>query len=143
MFQITLRLTRERFDGINALDFCRRLRLPESSNVQFTDGIADHQAGARTAKAQVSEAFARAYFAPDETDSWATVSSRFLVPSDLVRACEGNNYAVTFSKEITAERVQEIYLAVRFAACRAQVAKLKARLDELQVDDENEEEDAD
>lgn len=128
MFTIRLQLCGERLSGLEAVDECRRLGLPDSSELYF----AEHdwrQTGAVTPKLEVAEPFARAYFAPQQTDSTASVPRRLLTRGDLFPiSC--NPAAVTFG-EIAPERIRELYLAVRFAGLEAEVARLTAERDAL------------
>jgi hypothetical protein len=130
MFTVKLDLVGYELSGLEALDVARRFGLPDTSRVLFTSSRM--QKGAHQPQCEVGEAFARAYFGEKQTGADSSVPYRMLAKGDVRLACEGNSSAVTFA-ELTPQRIQELYLAVRFQACRDQVERLQARIDELEA----------
>ena len=135
MFQIKLTLVNDNFTGLEAHEIRTRLGLSEGTSAYFTTDYG--QSGAHIPCVPVDEAFARAWFTPTQETSSAAVPSSMLVTGDarLATQQEHNNYAITFT-ELPVERVKELYVAVRFAACRAQVARLTEELAELKAKSE-------
>lgn len=128
MFKIILNLVPKDINGVVALDRARALGLPDTTHLWFVSG--GSQKGAQKVSCEVGEAFARAYFAANHVEEEAIIPEHFLALGDVRMACEGNSYAVTFA-DLSPARVKELYLAVRFAACRYEVQRLETELDEL------------
>ena len=127
MFKICLDLCGEELSGVEALDQRRILGLSETAGVFFAPARSG-QRGARLATCEVSESFARAYFAPRATESTAKVPRVLLTQGDLSLCCEGNSKAVTFS-DISSERIKELYLAVRFLGLKKEIERLTMERD--------------
>lgn len=127
MFTISLEAVPLNMSGIKALDEARRLGLPDTSSLWFvTNG---RQKGENSPTIEVGESFARAWFSEGATISTVKVPLNLLVAGDVRMATEGNTYAVTFA-DLSAERARELYVAVRFKACRDQVKRLE---DEIKI----------
>lgn len=128
MFKIWIEFeTDVEFNGVAALDFARRHGLPDSSHLCLTDS---GTLGSGIQQIEVDEAFARAWFSEDQSLSEVKIPTHLLAKGDLRMANENNSWAVTFA-DLSTERAKELYVAARFASCRAQVKRLKAEVAHL------------
>lgn len=114
MFRVYLSVEDRRLTGLDALDERRRLGLGEGIELSTTSSRT--ASGARQAKAEVGEGFARAYFPRTATYVAATVPLRLLIPGDLVSCHSANPDVFTFSDALSAERVTELFVAAMAAA---------------------------
>lgn len=128
-FSISLRLAGESISGIKALDTSRRLGLKDSNDLYFEPSPST--SGYHAGTARVDESFVRAWFKPEQTEAEAVVPLRFLMAGDVRYCNDCNSHSVTFAEGMSVERAKELYIAVRFAACREQVTKLTDQRDSL------------
>lgn len=132
---IRLELVYKNLSGLEALDKRRVLGLPDGDSLTFTTNT--NQSGFRIPYLNIDEGFARAWFGSEQITSYAKVPMEMLVKGDVQFCNESNDYAVTFAN-LTPERIKELYVAVRFAACREQVARLQQELDTLKAPQQEE-----
>lgn len=140
MFSISIKLAKsESLSAIRALDFRRKFGLADGTQLSFTAAI-DNGRNV-ILQAPVSEGFARAWFDGGVT-SLAEVPVAFLQPGELelvkwvigqgnVADPEGDTASLVTT--LSPERIVELYIAVRFAACRAQVSRLSEKVEELKA----------
>lgn len=123
MFFLNLEIVEFQLSGFSALDLSRRLGLADSTSLSNARGHSS------TAQCQVEESFARLWFGDLQTEGTAEVPIDLLSAGDVRYACDG--YAIAFADDLDPARIKELYVAVRFRACREQVSRLQARLDEF------------
>lgn len=123
MFRVVLQLPAFELFGLQALDFRRLHGLPDGTNVWLISNGC--QAGQQSARVDVPEAFARAWFGQQQVTAEVTIRVELLTRGDLRMACEGNGRAITFA-DLSPERVQQLYVATRFATLQEQLERAQA-----------------
>jgi hypothetical protein len=123
-FTIYLSLPRTSFSGVEAIDFCRRLGLPERANLMLGD------AHLRDLITDVDEGFARAWFGPKQTQGHASVAYEWLAAGEMVEV-EDRVWPGRFKLDITPERARELYVRARFEDLREELAHAEADLVEF------------
>jgi hypothetical protein len=103
--------------GFEAIDYCRKFGIEEKSYV--------FGSGRTYVETPVTEAFARAWFGGDLAGD-AEVSADKLLPGEL--AINSNGQLDLAPKAISGARVEELYIAGRFAAILSELSYAKERL---------------
>ena len=137
MFKIMVTLgTTETLYGIKALDERRRLGLPDGSYI-------DGRTCGGTVSAEATEADARAYFNPNNSQREVTVSASMLVPGDVTLV--DNRLVINF--DMPESRIRALWFAGLVAELRAeiralsdQLAEQDAKLERCHCDDDSDEE---
>jgi hypothetical protein len=124
MFKVQLVFAEEEFSGLVALEAARRLGLADTSRLQGVSRYVGYPGSRKLASAEVAEEFARAWFGEKQTESTATVPLALLVAADVSQQPD-KNWLFEWAESITPERICELYVAVRFRGCRAQVERLE------------------
>lgn len=97
MFRIYVRLTAFHFDGLKALDWCRKLGLPDATTLSCRN--------VSSQTIDVSEGFARQYFDEQSTIEIAEFDVSKLQKNELVQV---NGYN---ELKLSDERVKELFVA--------------------------------
>jgi len=118
----------ERISGTAALDVCRRLGIADSTWIVWerNKGIV----GYKEPSCEVDENFARAWFTPEQTTSGANIPLAMLTRGDVRYCNESNTWAICLA-DLSPERIKQLYIACRFAGCRAEVERLTQERDAL------------
>lgn len=102
MFSISLDLAEVELTGLDALDFRRRLKLPDGSMVETHD--------ATFVSVEVSESFVRANFDRTSVHVRRLIPVAILAPGDLEPGPDKHGSdAVSFVEEMPPERVIELW----------------------------------
>lgn len=120
-FRISLSLQSKDFSGIEAIEESRRVGVSEETELSYFD-----RGGPGF---DVSEAFARRWFGPSQTDSTATVPVSLLQPGDVERM-DGNPRAVSL-RELPPARIIELYESARIRGLMEENDRLQSELEEL------------
>lgn len=135
MFTITITLKQEHHKGLTAVDIARRLGLRDTA--EFTAAPCWGKSVLNRAIVAVDEGFARTWFTADQIESDAVVTLAMLAAGDAALIAQeytpvgGLVDSMVLAGDMSAERIRELYIFARFAACREQSARLTAKVDEL------------